>query len=74
MNIRLPILLVTGLTALSAAVAAAPGGIPAAGRHCALRAPPPEAGAYVTPGGFLLAFPRNSGVGRDYTGCRTLWV
>ena len=44
MNIRLPILLVTGLTALSAAVAAAPGGIPVDGRHCALQAPPPEAG------------------------------
>jgi hypothetical protein len=73
MNIRLPILLLTGLTALPVTMAAA-AGIPADGRHCALQAPPPDAGAYATPGGFLLAFPRNSGVGRDYTGCRTLWV
>jgi hypothetical protein len=74
MSIRLPILFVAGLTALSAASADTPVGIPADGRHCALQAPPPEAGAYATPGGFLLAFPRNGGVGRGYTGCRTLWV
>lgn len=75
MKSRLPILSVAGLTVLSGAMAGPPsGGIPADARHCALQTPPPDAGAYVTPGGFLLAFPRNSGVGRDYTGCRTLWV
>lgn len=74
MNIRLPILLFAGLAASSGVLAGPPAGIPADGRHCALQAPPPDAGAYVTPGGFLLAFPRNRGVGRDYTGCRTLWV
>lgn len=74
MNIRLPILFFAGLAASSGVLAGPPAGIPADGRHCALEAPPQEAGAYVTPGGFLLAFPRNSAVGRDYTGCRTLWV
>ncbi|EGK71532.1 hypothetical protein METUNv1_02221 [Methyloversatilis universalis FAM5] len=49
-------------------------GIPADGRHCGLTRPPADAGAYVTPGGFLLVWPRNAGFARDYSGCRTLWV
>ena len=35
---------------------------------------PADAGTYVTPGGFLLVWPRNAGFARDYSGCRTLWV
>lgn len=44
------------------------------GRHCDLAQPPTDAGAYATPGGFLLVYPRNHGVGKDYSGCRLIWV
>ncbi|WP_018413299.1 hypothetical protein [Methyloversatilis thermotolerans] len=46
----------------------------ASGAGCALQVPPADAGAYVTPGGFLLVHPRSAAMGRGYTGCRTIWV
>lgn len=42
--------------------------------NCSVPTPPESAGAYVTPGGFLLVHPRNAQFGRAYTGCRTIWV
>lgn len=74
MTMRFPLRLAAGLLGVPGAMAGPPAGIPADARYCALQVPPPEAGAWVTPGGFLLAFPRNGDVARDYTGCRTLWV
>jgi len=41
---------------------------------CALAAPPAEAGAYVTPGGFLLIHPRNAALADDYSGCKQVWI
>ena len=48
--------------------------VPPKAPHCAVTAAPGSAGAYVSPGGFLLVFPRNSALRQDYTGCKTLWV
>jgi len=42
--------------------------------NCAVDQPPPEAGAYGTPGGFLLVHPRNASLSDGYTGCKVLWV
>jgi hypothetical protein len=42
--------------------------------NCKLDQPPPEAGAYATPGGFLLVHPRNVHLSDDYTGCKVIWV
>ena len=42
--------------------------------NCNVNEPPPDAGAYVTPGGFLLVHPRNAALPDSYTGCKTLWV
>ena len=42
--------------------------------NCAVDQPPPDAGAYVTPGGFLLVYPRNASLSDDYTGCKVAWV
>ena len=55
--------------AMSTAVAQIP-----AGPNCAVDQPPPEAGLYPTPGGFLLVHPRNAALSDRYTGCKTLWV
>jgi hypothetical protein len=44
------------------------------GRYCDLVQPPADAGAYATPGGFLLVHPRNAEVGPDYSGCRLIWI
>lgn len=59
---------------LTGTVQAAEPAIPAGAEHCALRAPPADAGAYVTPGGFLLVHPRSRALPGDYTGCKSLWV
>jgi len=56
-----------------AAVVPALGQIPDA-PNCAVDQPPPEAGAYATPGGFLLVHPRNVHLADDYTGCKVIWV
>jgi len=45
-----------------------------AGPNCTVDQPPPDAGAFGTPGGFLLVHPRNAGLSDRYTGCKTLWV
>lgn len=42
--------------------------------HCSVDQPPPDAGAYGTPGGFLLVHPRNAALSDGYSGCKTLWV
>ena len=47
--------------------------IPAA-PNCAVGQPPPDAGAFATPGGFLLVHPRNAQLSDSYTGCKVLWV
>ena len=44
------------------------------GPNCALDQPPADAGAYATPGGFLLVYPRNASLADDYTGCKVAWV
>jgi hypothetical protein len=61
-------------SSLPGALAAPSAPIPAQAPNCALAAPPESAGAYVTPGGFLLVHPRNKELAADYTGCKTLWV
>jgi hypothetical protein len=45
-----------------------------AGPNCTIDQPPADAGAYVTPGGFLLVYPRNASLPDDYTGCKMAWV
>ena len=42
--------------------------------NCKVDQPPPDAGAYGTPGGFLLVHPRNAYLADDYTGCKVVWV
>lgn len=44
------------------------------GPNCATDQPPSHAGAYVTPGGFLLVHPRNANLSDSYTGCKVIWV
>jgi hypothetical protein len=41
---------------------------------CALLDAPADAGAVVTPGGFLLVHPRNAQLPARYSGCKTLWI
>lgn len=48
--------------------------IPAQGTHCTLAPPPAQAGIAVTPGGFVLVFPRNDAITDRYTGCKQMWV
>ena len=48
--------------------------VPAGATHCALAAPPAQAGVAVTPGGFVMVFPRNDALSDNFTGCKLLWV
>lgn len=48
--------------------------VPMKAPHCAVTMPPAEAGIAATPGGFVMVFPRNAALPRDYTGCKVLWV
>jgi hypothetical protein len=48
--------------------------IPSTAPNCSIKEPPQSAGAYATPGGFLLVHPRNAELRDDYTGCKSLWV
>jgi hypothetical protein len=57
------------LSAVSPALAQIP-----AAPNCAVDQPPPDAGAFATPGGFLLVHPRNAQLSDSYTGCKALWV
>lgn len=68
-RIAVALALVLASAAAQAARAAAP-----ESSACALQAPPEDAGAVATPGGFLLVYPRNAHLPDDYTGCKTLWV
>ena len=69
MMIRLVLALLCVVFAMPPALAQIP---PAP--HCTVDRPPPDAGLYATPGGFLLVYPRNSELSDRYTGCKTLWV
>lgn len=48
--------------------------IPSAATNCRVTAPPASAGLAVTPGGFVLVFPRNDAIAERYTGCKMLWI
>lgn len=48
--------------------------IPAGATHCAVSAPPAQAGIAVTPGGFVMVFPRNDALTDRFTGCKLMWV
>lgn len=48
--------------------------VPAGASNCTVKAPPDQAGLVVTPGGFLMVFPRNDALGERYTGCKILWM
>lgn len=74
MRTRLSRLSLAAACALATAHAGAQQVMPADGEQCAIDRPPAGAGSYVTPGGFVLVWPRNAGVTPGYTGCRTLWV
>jgi hypothetical protein len=67
-------LLAAGLYLLAAIGHAAEPAIPQGAPNCALQAPPAAAGAYVTPGGFLLVYPRSRALPPGYSGCKIFWV
>lgn len=48
--------------------------VPIQAANCAVVAPPAGAGIAATPGGFVMVFPRNAALPKDYTGCKALWV
>ena len=48
--------------------------VPAQATHCALTVPPAQAGIAVTPGGFVMVFPRNDALTDNFSGCKLLWV
>lgn len=48
--------------------------IPATEPNCAVQAPPATAGIAVTPGGFVMVYPRNDALPKQYTGCKAMWV
>lgn len=48
--------------------------VPASAANCALSQPPDAAGLFATPGGFVMVYPRNDRISKQYTGCKLLWV
>ncbi len=48
--------------------------INSAAPNCRVATPPDSAGLAVTPGGFVMVFPRNEGLNDQYTGCKMLWL
>jgi len=66
---RLVIAILLSLCTLHVALAQIP-----AAPNCAVDQPPPDAGIFATPGGFLLVHPRNAQLSDSYTGCKVLWV
>ena len=48
--------------------------IPAAEPNCAIERPPAAAGIAATPGGFVMVYPRNDALSKQYTGCKTMWL
>ncbi len=77
-RVRLTVLLAcvagTLLPATSRAQLLADSLVPSAAANCRVTSPPAAAGLAVTPGGFLMVFPRNDALGEQYTGCKILWV
>jgi hypothetical protein len=48
--------------------------IPAAEPNCAIETPPAAAGIAATPGGFVMVYPRNDALPKQYTGCKSMWL
>ena len=48
--------------------------IPAAAPNCAIEKPPAAAGLAATPGGFVMVYPRNDALRKQYTGCKIMWI
>jgi hypothetical protein len=48
--------------------------LPAGAANCRATVPPDAAGIAVTPGGFVLVFPRNDVLSDQYSGCKLLWI
>lgn len=48
--------------------------IPAAEPNCAIESPPAAAGIAATPGGFVMMYPRNEALSKQYTGCKIMWL
>ena len=48
--------------------------IPVAEPNCAIEIPPAAAGLSVTPGGFVMVYPRNDALSKQYTGCKSMWI
>lgn len=48
--------------------------VPSGATNCRVTTPPAASGLTVTPGGFVLVFPRNAAIAERYTGCKTLWI
>ena len=48
--------------------------IPAAEPNCAIEIPPAAAGLVATPGGFVMVYPRNDALSKQYTGCKSMWI
>ena len=69
MTRRLAVTVLLSISAMTRAFAQMPDA-----PNCAVDQPPSDAGAYATPGGFLLVHPRNARLSDGYTGCKGLWV
>lgn len=48
--------------------------IPNSAPHCAVDQPPAQSGIAATPGGFVMVYPRNDAIGKQYTGCKLMWI
>lgn len=48
--------------------------IPTAEPNCAIDSPPAAAGIAATPGGFVMVYPRNGTLSKQYTGCKIMWL
>lgn len=48
--------------------------VPAQAANCGLSVPPEKSGIAVTPGGFVMVFPRNDALTDRFTGCKLMWV
>ncbi|MFN8571252.1 MAG: hypothetical protein U0132_04290 [Gemmatimonadaceae bacterium] len=48
--------------------------IPRNATNCSISSPPTSAGVVVSPGGFVIVFPRNDALTEAYTGCKHLWI
>jgi hypothetical protein len=64
------VLLVSNAAVAQVAGDVIPGGAP----NCTVENPPAESGLAATPGGFVMVFPRNDALTRQYTGCKLMWL